>query len=132
MNARTYAAKLRHISKTVAVWLDVNTERLAWTVTLNGEDTVILAPLGCAAQLEAEGFTIVASPAEQVTASELHARSIHFYGHAIRHFDNEGRECWSLIDAVHVSAHQGVDIRLSTGETLQACFPETATYWITK
>lgn len=132
MKPRTRTNHLRRIRKTMDTWCDVNPERTPWLITLDEDDEItVLAPTGCAADLEEQGYKILAADAELVTATELHRRSIHFHGHAIRHKAADGNDTWTRIDAVHLSAHQGIDIRLQDGSALQACFPEDATYWVT-
>lgn len=53
--------QLKEINRTVHPWLRVNTERLPWTVTLDGGTKVtIVCPLGAAVEIEEAGYHITA------------------------------------------------------------------------
>lgn len=62
---RNYTLKayheLKRINRIVDPWIPVSTERLPWTVTLDGGTEVTIAcPLGAAVEIEEAGHSIIA------------------------------------------------------------------------
>lgn len=54
--------QLKKINQMVYPWLRVNTERLPWTVILDGGTKVtIVCPLGAAVEIEEAGYNITAA-----------------------------------------------------------------------
>lgn len=55
--------QLKKINQMVHPWLQASTERLPWTVTLDGGTKVTIAcPLGAAVEIEEAGYCITAQP----------------------------------------------------------------------
>lgn len=63
--SKSYSLKayrqLTRINKIVEPWIPITTERLPWSVTLDGgTEVTIAAPLGAAVEIEEQGYSIEA------------------------------------------------------------------------